>query len=381
MNHWNALIAVLAAVYAVFLTAERLRALRDRKRLKHVIYVNGTRGKSTVTRLIDAGLRAGGFSVVSKSTGTLPVLFHTDGSSEIIHRRGPANIREQLMLLHLAAQENADVLVIECMALQRELQRISAHRMLLPDIGIITNARIDHTDVMGETREEILDTMMEMLPKDGRIFTAEEDLFPQIEKKAGSLHSRAVLTRGQDVDTDLDFPENVALALAVCLSLGAEREAALSGMNGFVHDPFDMAVFKGNGFTLVNAMSTNDVTSAKIVYEKAAGNRGEELVILINNRLDRPARAREMVRLCEELRPAQILLLGDQQAALKRLCEKRLPKTPVMRTANAEAVPFVWEQPTLMLAVGNIKNQGIRLYERAARELKQEKRGGTAHVS
>ena len=117
MINWNGLIVLLVLFYAVFLSRESWQAKKDRKKIKHIVHVNGTRGKSTVTRLIDAGLIAGGFQTVCKSTGTLPFLFHTDGTEEEIHRRGPANIREQLELLHLAAKEKADVLVIECMAL------------------------------------------------------------------------------------------------------------------------------------------------------------------------------------------------------------------------------------------------------------------------
>ena len=36
------------------------------------IHVNGTRGKSSVTRLIAAGLRAGGKRTFAKTTGTAP---------------------------------------------------------------------------------------------------------------------------------------------------------------------------------------------------------------------------------------------------------------------------------------------------------------------
>ena len=36
------------------------------------IHVNGTRGKSSVTRLIAAGLREGGIRTFAKTTGTAP---------------------------------------------------------------------------------------------------------------------------------------------------------------------------------------------------------------------------------------------------------------------------------------------------------------------
>ena len=112
MNQWELLIVGLAAIYMAGLSFERIQAIKDRKKLKHVIYVNGTRGKSTVTRLIAAGLRHQGMRVVCKTTGTVPVVFHADGKEELIRRNGPANIREQLSILHLAAKEKADVLVL-----------------------------------------------------------------------------------------------------------------------------------------------------------------------------------------------------------------------------------------------------------------------------
>ena len=45
------------------------------KSLSHIplrIHVNGTRGKSSVTRLVAAGLREGGLKTFAKTTGTAP---------------------------------------------------------------------------------------------------------------------------------------------------------------------------------------------------------------------------------------------------------------------------------------------------------------------
>ena len=72
-------ICILCLLYLLYLGAEKLLARRYRRSLLHVIQVNGIRGKSSTVRLIDAGLRAGGFRVVSKSTGTLPMILHTAG--------------------------------------------------------------------------------------------------------------------------------------------------------------------------------------------------------------------------------------------------------------------------------------------------------------
>ena len=87
--------ATLFAIAAVTLLACLLTmwfgALRHRARLRAVplrIHVAGTRGKSTTTRLIAAGLRAGGRRVLAKTTGSEPRLILPDGSETTWACRG-----------------------------------------------------------------------------------------------------------------------------------------------------------------------------------------------------------------------------------------------------------------------------------------------------
>ena len=374
MDRTELLILILSIALLLRLIWEAVRARRDRKALSHVIYVNGTRGKSTVTRMIAAGLTAGGHRVLTKTTGTLPIAIHPDGRQEVIERKAPANIREQLTYLHKAAQEKADTLVIECMALQPEYQRVSGRNMLRSDVGVVTNARLDHMDVMGDTREEILDCLMEMLPENGLIFTAERDFPQQLAARAQKLHSTLTISDPSSIADipgamDLDFPENVALALDVCAGLGVDRLTAWEGVKNFVRDPFALSVFGGEDLTFVNALSANDVSSTQMIYERTRRAGEEELVILINNRADRPARALDMVRLCRELQPREIWLLGDEQRALSRQCRRAAPSAAVRGFKTAEEIPFTSDHPRLILAVGNIKNQGMALVERAENEL------------
>lgn len=51
----SALILLLLAVCLALLILEDRQVRRDRSELVHVVYVNGIRGKSTVTRMIDRG--------------------------------------------------------------------------------------------------------------------------------------------------------------------------------------------------------------------------------------------------------------------------------------------------------------------------------------
>ena len=69
------------------------------------IHVNGSRGKSSVTRLIAAGLRASGLKTLAKTTGTSPRIIDEQGRDRIIHRLRDASIGEQVRLLEFCPKE------------------------------------------------------------------------------------------------------------------------------------------------------------------------------------------------------------------------------------------------------------------------------------
>ncbi|HHH10625.1 MAG TPA: poly-gamma-glutamate synthase PgsB, partial [Sorangium sp.] len=104
------LVSLGAAEFAIH--QRRLRSIGTR------IHVNGTRGKSSVTRLIAAGLRRGNMQTCAKTTGTLARFIAPDGRELPLYRPRGANIIEQRRVVSLAAQLGAEALVLECMALQ-----------------------------------------------------------------------------------------------------------------------------------------------------------------------------------------------------------------------------------------------------------------------
>ena len=86
------------------------------------IHVNGARGKSSVTRLISAGLRAGGLKTVGKVTGSVSRIINEHGKDLVIHRLRSASIGEQVRLLRNFAKEKPDAVVVECMAVDPQYQ-------------------------------------------------------------------------------------------------------------------------------------------------------------------------------------------------------------------------------------------------------------------
>ncbi len=365
-------IGILAVLWLLLLAVESERARRARASIGHVVHVNGTRGKSSVCRLIDAGLRAGGLRVFCKTTGTDPMTIDVDEKEEPILRRGGANIREQLTILRRAAVQNADVLVVECMAVLPDLQYAAQHRMLSADIGVITNVRRDHTDVMGDTLPQIAHSLAKTVPASGILLTAEEAQAHILEEKARSLGTRFVKVRTDGTEPDFDFAENIALALAVCEELGVPRGTALEGMRRYHRDPYALSLHRCGGAVWAAGLSINDPQSTIMVWEKLRERpefAGRELTLLINNRPDRGSRTRDMAEVCALLKPRRVLLLGAAQGYMRAELGKRLPETEVIPLRNAAALDLTrFSERDAVFLIGNLAGEGRGLVRRLREE-------------
>ena len=366
------MIAALFALWVMLLSAESLAVRRDRRKLKHVVHVNGTRGKSSVSRLIDAGLRAGGLRVFCKTTGTDPMTIDTDGKEELIIRRGRANIREQTAILRRAAAQNAEVLVVECMAVLPELQYAAQHRILRADIGVITNVRRDHTDVMGDTLPQIAAALSHTVPRGGVLLTAEDAQAAILREKALALGSRFVQARPNGTEPAFDFADNIALALAVCEELGVPRETALEGMRQYRRDPYALSLHRCGEAVFVNALSVNDAQSTAMVWEQLRDREplaGRELTVLVNNRPDRGSRTADMAEVCALLRPKRVLLLGAGKWFMRARLKRLLPGAPVVSLQNAAALNFDdFTTRDAVFLIGNIAGEGRALMSRLREE-------------
>ena len=369
----DVLLTALLAVILVYLGMEQRRALADRNKLEHVVHVNGIRGKSTTTRLIDAGLRSGGKKVFCKTTGTVPMTIGVDNVARPLLRRGRANINEQLRILRRAAGEEAQILVLECMAVDPKLQYVAQHRMVRGDVGVITNVRLDHTAEMGENLEEICDSLSNTIPRDGVLFTADEKFAPRLRRNGEKIGCTTHLALPDGTEPDFDFPENIALALAVCEHLGVERSVALSGMLNYQRDPYALSLHKlPGGCVFVNGMSINDPQSTELVFRRLAEKYGwqeRELLLLINNRPDRGYRTEHMAMVAKALAPDRVWLLGASQLTVERRVRRDVPGVQVQGFRKAQELPLhELTEKTVVFAVGNIAGPGHVLMQRIREE-------------
>src|SRR5512143_640452 len=167
--------ATLAAGLAAYGVWETRRHQRHVERIPVRVHVNGTRGKSSVTRLIAAGLREGGVRTFAKTTGTMARMILPDGREMDVYRVGRPNIIEQTRIVRRAVEFGAQALVIECMAVLPELQPVAELRLVQSTVGVITNARADHLDVMGPGVDDVALALAETSPRNGHLFTAQRE--------------------------------------------------------------------------------------------------------------------------------------------------------------------------------------------------------------
>nr|WP_277350824.1 poly-gamma-glutamate synthase PgsB [Rhodococcus sp. HNM0569] len=300
---------MLVVIGAVLLFYWAMSVRGHQRRLRQLdvrVHVNGIRGKSTVTRLVGGVLREGGYVTVGKTTGSAARVIGPHGEETPIFRRGAANINEQIDIVAEHIRPDVEALVIECMAVRPLYQQYSQDYMVRSDVTIITNVREDHQEEMGETLEEIADSMAVTIPRGGVVITAEDRpyLRERLRKRAEERGSVLVYADPESVDDEdmrgfdyLQFKTNVAIGLTIARLCGVSRQAALEGMWKSVPDigvvrlrSYDV---RGKSVLWVPMFAANDRESVKLTFEtlQAQFPPGATVIGILNNRRDRGRRA------------------------------------------------------------------------------------------
>ncbi|MCW2622640.1 MAG: synthase CapB [Frankiales bacterium] len=323
------------------------------------VHVNGIRGKSTVTRLVAGVLREGGYVTVAKTTGSAARVIGPRGEETAIFRRGAATINEQIDVVAAHVDRDVEALVIECMAVRPLYQQYSQDYMVRADITIITNVREDHQEEMGESLEEIADSLAVTAPTNGVLITAEERpyLRERLRRRAEERGSRLLYADPASVDDEdmrgfdyLQFKDNVATGLVVARLLGIRREAALLGMWKSVPDvgvvrlrTYDIG---GKRILWVPMFAANDRESVIATFEtlQAQFPPGGTVIGILNNRADRGRRA----ELFAEMVPTDLAAYLDHVLTFGAY-EEQVSRTIVERGYPRERVHLLGEtvQPSL----------------------------------
>ena len=382
-------IVILLIACGVLIAMGALELIVHRRRLARIpirIHVNGTRGKTSVTRLIAAGLREAGVRTVAKTTGTVPRFILPNGREVPVYRPGGANVIEQKQAVTMAAAQRAEALVVECMALQPSLQWLSESKLVRATHGAITNARPDHLDVMGPSEEDVARALAGTVPVAGVFLTAERKhraFFQQVAEDRGSrFHaaeeiSQPLTTEDVEAFPYLEHQDNVELALAVCEEIGIDNETALRGMWRAKPDPGAMTEtrveFFGRHVIFVNGFAANDPISTRYIWEQSL-RRHRELkrrIAVFNCRSDRADRSEQLAASYAGWTQAdEVVLLGTGQYIFARAAVRSgLDPTRLVfvdRDHPADIFEILLglsESSALVMGLGNIAGPGLALAE------------------
>ncbi len=337
------------------------------------IHVNGTRGKSSVTRLIAAGLRAGGMRTFAKTTGTAPRIIDSKGKDRIIHRLRSASIGEQIKLLRLFSKEKPDAVVMECMAVQPEYQWISEHQMIQSHIGVITNARPDHLEEMGPTIDDVKKSLGNTIPYNGKIVLGEKNIIDSVSEVT-ALRSTKYFVADENIITDsqlagfsyIEHPQNIAIALKVCNELGIDQDTALNGMQNSNPDPGALVInnidFGKGKIYFINSMAANDPVSTlqiwNIINSKYFPNN--YCTIYLNCREDRRSRTIQLLEVIyKKIKPQQAIIRGKKIEALVDKMVSFSPETSTTIVQENEPIQFSIDKfkklssDSVLFAIGN----------------------------
>jgi poly-gamma-glutamate synthase PgsB/CapB len=373
----------------LYLFVERLGLRRKVDAIPLRICVTGTRGKSSVTRLIAASLRGSGKTVLARTTGAKPILIFPDGSEKEISRRALPTILEGKRILQAGAELGVDACVVELMGIHPEAIYIESNEIFEPHILVLTNVRLDHMDQMGRTKDDIAFSLAGAIPEGGTIFIPERELYPVIQRIAESKNVKILkipessfqeYLSGDNRTRFSEFDENVRLSLAVTEYLGRDLDAAFRAMCGALPDFGSLKVWFNLGdpplpdWYFVSGFAANEPESTQSVFSKLRDHKLLEdrtVIGVLNLRRDRGDRTLQWL---DALRKGKfpdikkLICVGDHALAMTRKLKKYIkPELYAWRNVKPQEMlarlSAIGEEKAVVIGMGNMGGAGKRLVD------------------
>lgn len=348
------------------------------------ININGTRGKSTATRLITGILKEAGIKVVGKTTGTSARIIYWNKEEEEPIIRGPLgpNIIEQKAVVKKADKLGASAFVTECMAVNPDYQITFQEKLVKANIGVIVNVREDHMDLCGPTLDFIAESFTATIPHNGTLVVADSKYNNYYAQEARRRNSQIIIADEKEIPDGylekfkyLIFPENVAIALAAAKALNIDKDTALRGMLNANPDPGALMIYPlddKNASYFVNGFAANDPNSTRMIWDHITdiGYPTKNPMVIVNCRPDRVDRTQQIA---EEVLPnMEIAILVAMGQSVKPITEVvNGKKISLQKYINAEGLSphEVYELikdyfiNRMIYGVGNIHGGGDELVE------------------
>jgi poly-gamma-glutamate synthase PgsB/CapB len=254
------------------------------------------------------------------------------------------------------------------MALQPELQWFAEHRLLHSHIGVITNIRADHEDVMGQGLDAIAIALANTIPTNGILVTGPDEYRLLSQNGCLSPDAAVHVTDASQLPPETFsgfsyevFPQNIALALTVCALAGVSRDTALDGMRQARPDAGNLTLtmldIAGSTVRVVNAFAANDPDSTALLYKRYVVSREGTTLVWLHGRPDRKLRSVQLCQALANLHDDLFLVSGDISFLEGRLRSCSVSRDRVITYTDDRTLHSLLAslpQPVTIFAAGNI---------------------------
>ncbi len=372
------------AIFLIYLIAERIILDRWLNSTPLRISVTGTRGKSSVTRIIASILREHGKRVLAKTTGSEAKWILPDGTERDVKRRGVPSILEQKKLIKQAKNLKVDCIVSEIMSIHPGNHFIESQQILKPHIVVMTNVRLDHTDAMGNTLEQIASVFSQDFPEKAIVFIPENENFAifssAVERKSGQLFRVAPeishrLKAYNFNSIKNEFGENIDLAYAVAKYLDIDDRVIARGIDKAKHDIGHLKIWKFSvenkkkNLYFVNGFAANDPQSTLNLIAKIKKDwsfSSQRIYGILNLRSDRAERTLQWIQFLQSDAGnifSQLFICGPHAPIVRRKLKIGLAMKHHSPGKILEIISEIADDQSVIVGFGNIAGMGKKIID------------------
>lgn len=274
------------------------------------ILVTGSRGKSSLVRLIHSALLANGIKAYGRITGVIPRELTPGGEVQILRTNG-GHVEEMKWWLS-SIPHDAEAVIMENSAVAPELQHLAAE-WFCPRVTVVTNVNPDHQEAWGPSEEDAIRAITMGITGESAVLLGlgldqKALLMEIIRSKVCSLQS-ATFSREEQPK---DFRENnLITALDLCRFLGMDPSVSEKAMRRTPPDMADFRLLSMGGIELAFAFSANDIHSTRDLFSSLQWSY-DETIILYNHRGDRPVRLKSYRDWILRNKWSSICITGDR---------------------------------------------------------------------
>lgn len=273
------------------------------------VLVTGSRGKSTIVRLLHAALQNAGLETHARITGVVPRELGPLGTRPILRSSG-AHVEEMRWWLR-QLPETADAIVLENSAITPELQHLAGH-WLQPELTILTNTLADHQELWGPDEASAARVLAGSVPSRGQVLLPaclgdDEHLLYLLQRRS----CRVQFAGAADIDGEHYQRVNLGLAVEAVRYLGLAETPALEAMLDLSRDRYDFHLARVGDAELAMAFSANDIVSTRALFQSLNWPKAVTRLVY-NHRRDRPGRLESFAHWLEDSDWREVLIIGDR---------------------------------------------------------------------